>query len=45
MAHKAGKPVIPVQSAAYWMLPFKTAHNIHKVVVHEPIESEGKTEQ
>lgn len=51
MAHKAGKPVIPisiVRAAAvmpsYWMFPFRSSRGICKVVVHEPVESKGRTE-
>jgi len=52
MAHKAGKPVIPISICgaakvmpSYWLFPMKPSYNVCKVVVHEPIESEGKTEQ
>jgi len=52
MAHKAKAPVVPISICgaskvmpSYWMFPFKPAHNVCKVVVHEPVESEGKTEE
>ncbi|KAL7470604.1 hypothetical protein ACHAXS_010858 [Conticribra weissflogii] len=52
MAHKAGAPVIPMSICraadimpSYWMFPFRPAYGICKVVVHEPIESKGKTEE
>lgn len=51
MAHKVGAPVIPLSIVAtgkvmpaYWMFPCRPARGVAKVVVHEPIESEGKTE-
>jgi len=51
MAHKVGAPVIPISivgAAAvhpcHWMFPNKPAGRVTKVVVHEPVESEGKTE-
>lgn len=52
MAHKAGKPVVPVSICgagkvmpSYWMFPFRPSYNVCKVVAHAPIESEGKTEE
>mmetsp|Transcript_19968 Transcript_19968/g.25356 ORF Transcript_19968/g.25356 Transcript_19968/m.25356 type:complete len:86 (+) Transcript_19968:62-319(+) len=52
MAHKMGAPIVPlsiVGSAkvmpSHWLLPFRSSSKIAKVVVHEPIESVGKTEQ
>jgi len=52
MAHKAGKPVVPVSICnaakvmpSHWMMPFRPGRNICKVVVHEPIESSDKTEE
>ena len=51
MAHKAGVPVIPVsiRGAAkvhpvHWMFPNRPAHNVASVIVHEPVESKGRTE-
>lgn len=52
MAHKAGAPVIPLSivgghkvNPSHWMFINKPARNICKVVVNEPIESKGITEQ
>lgn len=53
MAHKAGAPVIPIsiRNAAgvmppHWMFPYRPAGSAGAmVVVHPPIESEGKTEE
>ena len=52
MAHKAGAPVVPISICkaadvmpSYWMFPFRPARGVCKVVVHEPIESKGKTEE
>lgn len=51
MAHKAGAPVIPLSIVAAgkvmpvdFMFPIKSSKGVAKVIVHEPIESEGKTE-
>lgn len=51
MAYKAGAPVIPLSicgaakiQPSNWMFPLKRAGNDVKVVVHEPVESVGKTE-
>lgn len=51
MAHKNGAPVIPVSIVgsgkvhpSFFMFPCRPAGKIAKVVVHEPVESEGKTE-
>jgi 1-acyl-sn-glycerol-3-phosphate acyltransferase len=51
MAHKAGAPVIPISiinshkvMPTGWMFAMKPSHGTAKVVVHEPIESVGKTE-
>lgn len=51
MAHKAGAPVIPVSIVGAgkvmpveFAFPIKRAKGFAKVVVHEPIESVGKTE-
>lgn len=51
MAHKAKAPVIPVSIVgavdvmpAYWMFPYRPARSVCKMIVHEPVESEGKTE-
>ena len=53
MAHKAGAPVIPISICgaanvmpSYWMFPFRPAGGgACTVVVHEPVESKGKTEE
>jgi 1-acyl-sn-glycerol-3-phosphate acyltransferase len=52
MAHKAGAPVIPISIVGaekvmpiHWMFPYRPARGIAKVVIHEPIESVGKTEE
>lgn len=51
MAHKAGAPVIPVSIVGAgkvmpvdFAFPIRRAKGLAKVVVHEPIESLGKTE-
>ncbi len=51
MAHKVGAPVIPISiihankvNPPDWMFPRRASHGVCKVVVHEPIESEGITE-
>jgi len=52
MAHKAGRPVVPISICraadvmpTYWMFPYRRAGGVCKVVVHKPIESEGRTEK
>ena len=53
MAHKAGAPVIPISICgaanvmpSYWMFPYRPAGGgACTVVVHEPVESKGKTEE
>jgi 1-acyl-sn-glycerol-3-phosphate acyltransferase len=52
MAHKVGAPVIPFSIVGagktmpyYWMFPFCAPRMVAKVVVHDPIASEGKTEE
>jgi 1-acyl-sn-glycerol-3-phosphate acyltransferase len=53
MAHKAGAPVIPISICgaanimpSYWMFPYRRAGGgACKVIVHEPVESKGKTEE
>jgi len=52
MAYKAGAPVIPLSicgaakiQPADWMFPLKRVGRDVKVVVHEPVESVGKTEE
>jgi 1-acyl-sn-glycerol-3-phosphate acyltransferase len=52
MAHKAGAPVIPLSIVNShkvmpigWMFSMKPSHGTAKVVVHEPIESVGRTEE
>ena len=53
MAHKAGAPVIPVSIAgavgvmpSHWMFPYRPAgFGACRIVVHEPVESAGRTEE
>jgi 1-acyl-sn-glycerol-3-phosphate acyltransferase len=53
MAHKAGAPVIPMSIVgaadvmpSYWMFPYRPAGlGACRVVVHEPVESKGRTEE
>lgn len=52
MAHKAGRPVVPVSICnaidvmpSYWMFPYRRSGGVCKVVVHEPVESEGISEE
>jgi 1-acyl-sn-glycerol-3-phosphate acyltransferase len=52
MAHKAGAPVIPVSiinshkvMPTGWMFAMKPSYKTAKIVVHQPVESEGKTEE
>jgi 1-acyl-sn-glycerol-3-phosphate acyltransferase len=52
MAHKAGAPVIPVSIVGahtcmplHWMFPYRPASPVVKMVVHEPVESVGRTDQ
>mmetsp|Transcript_31612 Transcript_31612/g.38671 ORF Transcript_31612/g.38671 Transcript_31612/m.38671 type:complete len:381 (+) Transcript_31612:121-1263(+) len=52
MAYKVGAPVIPLSIVgagdvmpSTWMFPKSASKNIAKVVVHEPIYPEGKTEE
>lgn len=52
MAHKAGAPVVPISIVGaakvmpiHWMFPYRPARGVTKVIIHEPIESEGKTEE
>lgn len=52
MAHKAGRPVVPISICraadvmpVYWMFPYRRAGGVCRVVVHEPVESEGRTEE
>jgi hypothetical protein len=51
MAHKNESPVIPLSiissskcQPSNWMFPCRPCHRICKVVIHDPIESKGKTE-
>lgn len=51
MAHKVGAPVIPLSivnasevNPTTWMFPRMPSHGKAKVIVHDPIESEGITE-
>lgn len=52
MAYKAGAPVVPISIVnshkvmpTGWMMAMRPAHGIAEVVVHKPVESEGKTEE
>ena len=52
MAYKAGAPVIPISIVnshkvmpTGWMMAMRPAHGLAEVVVHEPVESEGRTEE
>ncbi|KAG7360983.1 1-acyl-sn-glycerol-3-phosphate acyltransferase [Nitzschia inconspicua] len=52
MAYKAGAPIIPISiinshkvMPTGWMMAMRPAHGLAEVVVHEPVESEGKTEE
>ena len=52
MVFKAGAPVIPLSIVnsqkvmpTGWMFAMKPSYGTAKIVVHEPIESEGKTEE
>jgi len=52
MAHKAGAPIIPISIIGSqkvmptgWMFSMKPSRGTAKIVIHEPIESEGKTEE
>ena len=52
MAHKAGAPVIPLSiinshkvMPIGWMFAMKPSHGNAKVIVHEPVESVGRTEE
>jgi 1-acyl-sn-glycerol-3-phosphate acyltransferase len=51
MAHKAGAPVIPISMVGagrvmpvHWMFPYRPARGVCSVVIHEPVESAGRTE-
>jgi len=52
MAYKMNAPIIPLSIVAsgkvmpsHWLFPFRPAHGVAKVVVHEPVETEGKSEE
>jgi 1-acyl-sn-glycerol-3-phosphate acyltransferase len=52
MAYKAGAPIVPLSIVnshkvmpTGWMMAMRPAHGIAEVIVHEPIESKGKTEE
>ena len=52
MAHKAGAPVIPLSIVNShkvmpigWMFAMKPSYGTAKVIVHEPVESVGRTEE
>jgi 1-acyl-sn-glycerol-3-phosphate acyltransferase len=51
MAVKAGAPVVPISIVNAhkvmppdWMMPYRSSRGIAKVIVHDPVETEGKTE-
>jgi len=51
MAYKAGAPVVPISIVGSgkvmppgWMFAMKPSYKNAKVVVHEPVETEGRTE-
>jgi 1-acyl-sn-glycerol-3-phosphate acyltransferase len=51
MAHKAQAPVIAFSinggsqcMPPHWMFPYQPASNCCELVIHEPVESKGKTE-
>jgi len=51
MAHKARAPVIPISIIGSqkvmptgWMFSMKPSRGTAKIVIHDPVESEGKTE-
>jgi 1-acyl-sn-glycerol-3-phosphate acyltransferase len=51
MAHKAGAPVIPISiinsqkvMPTGWMFAMMPSYKTAKVIIHEPVESVGKTE-
>eukprot|EP00816_Leptocylindrus_hargravesii_P011856 CAMPEP_0196823190 /NCGR_PEP_ID=MMETSP1362-20130617/86482_1 /TAXON_ID=163516 /ORGANISM="Leptocylindrus danicus, Strain CCMP1856" /LENGTH=314 /DNA_ID=CAMNT_0042202981 /DNA_START=27 /DNA_END=971 /DNA_ORIENTATION=- len=51
MAYKAGAPIVPVSIVGSgivmppgWIFPVQPARGVGKVIIHEPIESTGKTE-
>ena len=51
MAYKADAPVVPITIVhsnkvmpTGWMFQMKPSRKIAKVIVHEPVESKGKTE-
>lgn len=51
MAYKAGAPIVPVSIVGSaivmphgWIFPIRPARGVGKVIIHEPIESTGKTE-
>eukprot|EP00978_Attheya_sp_CCMP212_P009814 scaffold23396_cov47-Attheya_sp.AAC.5 len=52
MAHKRGAPIVPISiigsakcMPSHFMFPIRPARGVCKVIIHEPIESEGKTEE
>jgi 1-acyl-sn-glycerol-3-phosphate acyltransferase len=52
MAYKAGAPIVPISiinsqkvMPTGWMFSMKPARGTARVVIHEPIESKGKTEE
>lgn len=52
MAYKADAPVIPVSingaakiMSADWVMPHRRTADIVEVIIHEPVESKGKTEE
>jgi len=52
MAHKAGAPVVPLSIVhanivmpSHWVFPLRPSKGVCKVIIHEPIDSVGKTEE
>jgi 1-acyl-sn-glycerol-3-phosphate acyltransferase len=52
MAFKAGAPVVPISIVHSgkvmppgWMFAMKPSYGTAKVIVHEPVESKGRTEE
>jgi hypothetical protein len=52
MAYKADAPVIPISingaakiMSADWVMPHRRTGDTVEVIIHEPIESKGKTEE
>jgi 1-acyl-sn-glycerol-3-phosphate acyltransferase len=52
MAHKVEAPIVPISIVASgkahpstWMFPRMMCRGVCKVVIHEPVESKGRTEK